>query len=57
VKLTTTLRLERRGRIHGVTLPLLSLYVTYTVVLFQPATSWLHYSTNFNTQSSAPEDG
>jgi len=22
-----------------------------------PATSWVHYTTNCNTQSSAPEDG
>ena len=24
---------------------------------YRPATSWLHYTTSFNTQSSAPEDG
>jgi hypothetical protein len=23
----------------------------------QPATSWVHYTTNCNTKSSAPEDG
>ena len=23
----------------------------------QPATSWVHYTTSFNTQSSTPEDG
>ena len=23
----------------------------------RPATSWVHYTTNCNTQSSAPEDG
>jgi hypothetical protein len=23
----------------------------------RPATSWVHYTTSFNTQSSAPEDG
>ena len=23
----------------------------------RPATSWVHYATNCNTQSSAPEDG
>ena len=25
--------------------------------LLWPATSWVHYTTNCNTQSSAPEDG
>ena len=24
---------------------------------YRPATSWVHYTTIFNTQSSAPEDG
>jgi len=24
---------------------------------YQPATSWVHYTTNCKTQSSAPEDG
>ena len=24
---------------------------------YQPATSWVHYTTSCNTQSSAPEDG
>ena len=24
---------------------------------YRPATSWLHYTTSCNTQSSAPEDG
>ena len=24
---------------------------------YRPATSWVHYTTNYNTQSSAPEDG
>ena len=24
---------------------------------YRPATSWVHYTTNCNTQSSAPEDG
>ena len=24
---------------------------------YRPATSWVHYSTSCNTQSSAPEDG
>ena len=23
----------------------------------RPATSWVHYTTSYNTQSSAPEDG
>jgi len=25
--------------------------------MYWPATSWVHYTTNSNTQSSAPEDG
>jgi len=25
--------------------------------VLQPATSWVHYTTSCNTQSSAPEDG
>ena len=32
------------------------LYI-YDVASRWPATSWLHYTTNCNTQSSAPEDG
>jgi hypothetical protein len=24
---------------------------------YRPATSWVHYTTSYNTQSSAPEDG
>ena len=28
-----------------------------TVVMWWPATSWVHYTTSCNTQSNAPEDG
>jgi len=34
--------------------------MTYTIPPFpgyRPATSWVHYTTSCNTQSSAPEDG
>ena len=27
------------------------------IILPRPATSWVHYTTSCNTQSSAPEDG
>ena len=30
---------------------------THDVAGHRPATSWVHYTTNCNTQSSAPEDG
>ena len=30
---------------------------TEDVAGHRPATSWVHYTTNCNTQSSAPEDG
>ena len=30
---------------------------THDVAGRRPATSWVHYTTNCNTQSSAPEDG
>ena len=40
---------------------LLIITVLFCVVLpagsHRPATSWVHYTTNCNTQSSAPEDG
>ena len=32
-------------------------YTTAYVAGRWPATSWVHYTTNCNTQSSAPEDG
>ena len=30
---------------------------THDVAGLRPATSWVHYTTSCNTQSSAPEDG
>ena len=30
---------------------------THDVTGHRPATSWVHYTTSCNTQSSAPEDG
>ena len=30
---------------------------THDVAGHRPVTSWVHYTTNCNTQSSAPEDG
>ena len=30
---------------------------THDVAVHRPATSWVHYTTSCNTQSSAPEDG
>ena len=32
-------------------------YSTHDVAGLRPATSWVHYTTSCNTQSSAPEDG
>ena len=32
-------------------------FATHDVAGHRPATSWVHYTTNCNTQSSAPEDG
>ena len=50
--------------IRAVILPIFRstrLYVTACAIMHpqccRPATSWVHYSTSCNTQSSAPEDG
>ena len=34
-----------------------SLWYNATTMLPAPATSWVHYTTNCNTQSSVPKDG
>ena len=36
---------------------LLTYLLTHDVAGLRPATSWVHYTTSCNTQSSAPEDG
>ena len=35
----------------------ITITITHDVVGHRPATSWVHYTTSCNTQSSAPEDG
>ena len=30
---------------------------THDVASHRPTTAWVHYTTNYNTQSRAPEDG
>ena len=35
----------------------ISWLMSHDVAGHRPATSWVHYTTNCNTQSSAPEDG